>query len=261
VIIGGFVVSAGESKRVLIRAVGPSLISQGLSAGELLADPMIEVHKGAPVIASNDDWRDNGNAAEISATAAQIGAAALDASDSRSSALLLTLQPGVYSFVASGKAGSSGIVVVEIYDADAMSAASTFVNISTRAYASTGNRVTIGGFVVSGNASKQILIRAIGPTLNTQGISEVDVLADPMIELHDAGKGNVTIAMNDDWNQAANAASIVSTGARIGATPFEASDSKSSALLLTLQPGVYSFIASGKANASGIVLVEVYDAD
>lgn len=261
VMIGGFVVGAGQSKRVLIRAVGPSLASQGLSAGELLADPMIEVHKGVPVIASNDDWRDNENAAEITATAAQIGAAALDASDSKSSALLLTLQSGVYSFVTSGKAGSSGIVLLEVYDADATNAGSTFVNISTRAYATTGNGVTIGGFVLSGNTSKQVLLRAVGPTLTLNGIGQADALADPMIELHDAGKGNVTIATNDDWNQAANAASITSTGARIGATPFAASDSKSSALLLTLQPGVYSFVASGKANASGIVLVEVYDAD
>jgi hypothetical protein len=261
VVIGGFVVSTGESKRVLIRAVGPSLSSQGLSAGELLADPIIQVHKGAEVIASNDDWRENGNAADISATAAQIGAAALGASDSKTSAILLTLQSGVYSFVASGKAGTSGIVLVEVYDADATAAGSTFVNISTRAYSTTGNSVTIGGFVVSGTAPKQLLIRAVGPTLATQGIPAVDVLADPMIELHDAGKGNVTIATNDDWNQAANAAAIVSTGARIGATPFATSDSKSSALLLTLQPGVYSFIASGKTNTSGIVLVEVYDAD
>ena len=83
-------------------------------------------------------------------------------------------------------------------------------------------------------------------------------LLDPTIELH---QGAATLMTNDNWRDNANAGAITTTAARIGATPFEASDSKSSALLTTLQPGVYSFIASGKNNTSGIVLVEVYDAD
>src|SRR5690606_31056278 len=69
VMIGGFVVSGRGAKRVLIRAVGPSLTAQGLGQSEVLLDPMIEVHKGAPVIAWNDNWGDNANAAEIVATA------------------------------------------------------------------------------------------------------------------------------------------------------------------------------------------------
>jgi hypothetical protein len=103
-----------------------------------------------------------------------------------------------------------------------------------------------------------VLIRAVGPTLTTQGIGQSEVLADPSIELH---SGSAVIATNDDWGTNANASAIVTTGARIGATPFATTDTKSSALLLTLSPGVYSFIASGKGGTSGIVLVEVYDAD
>jgi hypothetical protein len=106
-----------------------------------------------------------------------------------------------------------------------------------------------------------VLLRAVGPTLTKQGIGQTDVLVDPTIELHDALHGNATIATNDNWGDNANATLITTTGARIGATPFDASDTKSSALLVTLQPGVYSFIASGKSATSGIVLVEVYDAD
>ncbi len=135
------------------------------------------------------------------------------------------------------------------------------MNISTRAFATTGNGVTIGGFVISGNAPKTVLLRAVGSTLTKQGIGQTEVLLDPTIELHDANHGNVVIATNDNWGDNTNAAEIVTTGARIGATPFDQGDAKSSALLLTLQPGVYSFIASGKASTSGIVLVEVYDAD
>src|SRR5690606_19658351 len=114
---------------------GPSLTAQGLGQSEVLLDPMIEVHKGAPVIASNDNWADNANAAEITATAAQIGALALPASDTASSALLLTLEPGVYSFIASGKNGGSGIVLLEVYDADVPVNDARFFNIATRAYA------------------------------------------------------------------------------------------------------------------------------
>ncbi len=264
VTIGGFVVSGTVPKRVLIRAVGPTLTSQGIGQSEVMLDPTIEVHDALhanAVIATNDNWADNSNAAEIASTTSLVGAAALLGSDSKSAALLVSLAPGVYSFIVNGKAGTSGIVLLEVYDADSAGGGSTFTNIATRAYASTGNSVAIGGFVVSGNAPKRILVRAVGPTLSTMGLTLPEVLADPVIELHDALHGNAVIANNDNWGDNANATDITSTGARIGATPLAGPDTKSSALLLTLQPGVYSFIASGKSGTSGIVLVEVYDAD
>jgi hypothetical protein len=258
VTIGGFVVSGSAPKRVLVRAVGPSLTNQGIGQSEVLLDPMIEVHQGSPVIASNDNWGDNTNAAEIASTAAQIGASAFLSTDSKSSAVLLSLNPGVYSFVASGKGGTSGVVLLEVYDADTSGGGSHFANIATRAFSTTGNGVTIGGFVVAGAAPKQVLMRAVGPTLTKQGIGQTEVLVDPTIELH---QGSPIIAINDNWGDNANSAAIMSTGARIGATPFDVADTASSALLLKLPPGVYSFIARGKADAPGIVLVEVYDAD
>jgi len=257
VTIGGFVVSGPNSKRVLIRAVGPTLTTQGLAASEVLADPTIDVYKGSAVIDKNDNWRDNANAADITATAAQIGASSLAASDTNSAALLIDLQPGVYSFVVNGKNATSGVVLLEVYDADG-GGTTKFVNIATRAYATTGNGVAIGGFVISGNGSKKVLIRALGPTLTKQGIETGEVLMDPTIELH---QGALVLESNDNWGTNANAAEILSTGSRIGASPIDSSDTTSSALLLNLQPGVYSFIASGKSGSSGIVLVEIYDAD
>jgi sugar lactone lactonase YvrE len=258
VMIGGFVVNGTVAKRVLVRAVGPSLTSRGISAADALLDPVIEVHRGAPILASNDNWGDNANASEIIATAAAIGAGPLDPGDTKSSALLLTLDPGVYSFIASGKASSSGVVLLEVFDADAAGSDTSFVNIATRAYSTTGNGVAIGGFVIAGPGMKQVMLRAVGPTLTTLGISQADVLMDPMIELH---RGIPVVEANDNWNASANAAEITATAARIGASPFAAGDTMSSALLITLPPGAYSYIASGKSNTSGIVLVEVYDAD
>ncbi|MEO6002116.1 MAG: PQQ-binding-like beta-propeller repeat protein [Opitutus sp.] len=257
VTIGGFVVSGSTSKRVLVRAVGPSLTSQGLGASEVLLDPTIDVYQGSTVIASNDDWGTNSNLAEIASTTQQIGANPIATGDSKSSALLLNLAPGVYTFVVNGKASSSGIVLLEVYDAD-VGLGSKFVNIASRAYCTTGNGVAIGGFVISGTVAKNVLIRAVGPTLVSQGISQAEVLVDPTIELH---QGAPIIGSNDNWTTNSNAAQIVSTGARIGAAPFDASDSTSAALLVSLQPGVYSFVASGKSSTSGIVLVEIYDAD
>ena len=84
----------------------------------MLADPVIDLYRGAVVIATNDNWSDNANAAAIGATAARVGAFPLATSDVQSSALLLTLPPGAYTLIARGKVDPSGIVLIEIYDAD-----------------------------------------------------------------------------------------------------------------------------------------------
>ncbi len=262
--IGGFVVSGNTPKQVLLRAVGPTLATLGVPSASILADPMITVYDarhGNAVVASNDDWVDNVNSADIVAAAARIGATALASTDTASSALLLTLQPGVYTFTAGGKGTNSGIVLVEVYDADAAAGGSKFVNIATRAYCATGDRVSIGGFVVSGTAPKRVLLRAMGPSLAAWGVASDAVLADPVITVYDARHGNAVVASNDNWVDNANSAEILATSARVGASPLAATDTTSSAALLTLQPGVYTFTAAGKGSSSGIVLVEVYDAD
>lgn len=258
VTIGGFVITGGVPKRVLIRAVGPSLSTQGIDASEVLADPVIEVHHGASIVATNDNWGDNQNAADITTVAHDFGAQPLAADDTKSAALLTTLNSGVYSFVVSGKGGTSGVVLLEVYDVDTGTPGGIFVNISTRANATTGNGVAIGGFVISGKVPKRVLLRAVGTTLTTQGIGTSEVLTDPVIELH---HGASIIASNDNWTTNDNAAAILTTSARIGATPLAFSDNKSSALLLSLPAGVYSFVAHGASNSTGIVLVEIYDAD
>ena len=254
--------SGTGSKRVLIRAVGPSLTSQGISAAEALQDPVVTVYdagKNNVAIATNDDWAVGNSAGEITQVGQQVGASALISSDTRSSALLLTLSPGVYSFIVTGKGASAGIVLLEVYDADAFSTGAKFANIATRAYAASGDRVTIGGFVISGNAPKRLLVRAVGPTLVKAGLGATEVLGDPKVEVHDAVNGNVVIATNDNWIDDGAQSAIVTAGARIGAMPLDTADVKTAGLLMTLLPGVYSFISSGPS--PGIVLVEIYDAD
>lgn len=263
VTIGGFVVEGSGPKKFLIRAVGPTLGTLGIPAADVLKDPFVEVHDSRTnaIIATNDNWGDNANAAQIPVTAQTVGATALAGSDAKSAALLLSMNPGVYTFVVKGQDGGSGIVLLEVYDAETANLTAKFMNIATRAYVKSGDRVAIGGFVVIGNAPKRVLVRAVGPTLGKYGLKPADLLADPVLELHDSMNDNAIITSNDDWGTNGNAAAIVTTGARIGATAIDASDTNSAALLLTLAPGVYTAIAKGKDDSSGIVLVEVYDAD
>ena len=117
VTIGGFVISGSAAMRVLVRAVGPTLIAAGISNAEALLDPVIRVYRGSSLIATNDDWTTNANQPELLTTASRIGAMPLSATDTKSAALLLSLPPAVYSFVTTGKDNTSGIVLIEAYNA------------------------------------------------------------------------------------------------------------------------------------------------
>jgi hypothetical protein len=134
-------------------------------------------------------------------------------------------------------------------------------SISARVFCGTGANVAIAGFSIPGPTSKRVLLRAIGPTLTTYGLSPADILADPMIELHDALNGNLTIALNDQVSDNANADDIAAAATRTGAAAVAPSDTTSAALLVTLPPGAYTFVTLGKNSSSGVVLMEVYDAD
>ena len=108
VMIGGFIVSEFQSVRAVIRVAGPSLAPFGLSPGELLQDPTLEIYNLAgQLIASSDNWRD-GDEAGIAATP-------YAPSDDREPAVILTLPPGEYTAIARGKNGTAGIALIEVY--------------------------------------------------------------------------------------------------------------------------------------------------
>lgn len=131
------------------------------------------------------------------------------------------------------------------------------VNISTRAAVGTiDTNPLIAGFVIAGTAPKTVLIRAIGPTLTQFGVT--NPLAAARLELfHDA----TAIASNSGWDNGATTttAAISSTGDRVGAFVLPAG-SKNAALLTTLEPGSYTAQVSSLDGATGVALVEVYDA-
>lgn len=133
--------------------------------------------------------------------------------------------------------------------------AAKFVNVSSRAQVGTGDGVLIAGFVVTGTTPRTVLVRAVGPTLGTYGVS--GVLADPQLDVTQLVSGvNVVIVSSDDWG---GVAQISAAAVAVGAFPFSSTTSKDAAVLVTLQPGVYSAKVSGVGGTTGNALVEVYE--
>jgi pectin methylesterase-like acyl-CoA thioesterase len=235
--IGGFIVTGSAPKKVIIRAIGPSLRASGLA--DALANPVLEVHGGAAnnLIATNDNWRDD-------AAAAELIAAELAPANDYESATVVTLSPGQYTAVVRGKNGGAGTALVEIYDGD-LAADAQLANISTLGFVGTADQVLIGGFVV-GTGSATVILRAVGPSLAAAGVD--NPVADPILELHDSN-GNVTT--NDDWRDDGGAGQIPAS--------LQPGDPRESALVVTLAPGQYTAIVHGKSDAGGMAVVEAYN--
>ncbi len=235
--IGGFIISGTDAKKVLIRGLGPTLTSFGVP--NALQDPVLELHDGSgAVVVGNDDWK--------IPQETDIAATGKAPPDDHESAILLTLQPGSYTVIESGKNGTSGVGLIEIYDLDAVANAH-LSNISTRGFVQTGANVMIGGFIVSGaNGSLNLIVRALGPSLAQFGVP--NPLPDPRLGLYDA---NGTLIMsNDNWKDSQQAA-IQNSG-------FQPPNDLDSAILVTLSTGNYTAIVTGKNGGTGVGLVEVY---
>ena len=114
----------------------------------------------------------------------------------------------------------------------------------------TGDNILIGGFIVTGNDPKQVLLRAIGPSMTVGGNPVPGRMADPTLELRDSN--GVLLTSNDNWKDSPERTQIEATG-------FQPSDDRESAILRTLAPAAYTAILRGKDNTTGIALVEVYD--
>jgi uncharacterized delta-60 repeat protein len=251
-LIAGFVVAGPGSKRVMLRASGPSLAALPFNLTGTLADPVLSVYNSAgTLIYTNDDWGSANDVPGIASAGTRLGAFTLQG-NSADAAGILNLSPGSYTAVVTGKAGATGIALVEVYEDDNLS--SRLINLSTRAYVGTDSSVAIPGIVVRGaGAPKKLLIRAVGPGLTPFGVSAV--LADPTIKITDST--GATIATNDDWETAANLADLNAATARV--TFPLAPGSKDSAVLVSVPPGGYTVQVGGVANTTGNVLVEVYE--
>jgi uncharacterized protein (DUF1800 family) len=239
VMIAGFVVGQGAPKKVLIRAVGPTLTT--LNVPGVLADPVLNLHDSAGgLLATNDNWQ-----GADAAIMTDVGAFALPAG-SKDAAIVTTLNPGAYTAIVSGTNSGTGVALVEVYD---VSGLSRLINISTRARVETGSGILISGLIVGPGAPRKILVRAIGPGLTGLGVS--GVLADPTLTLFNSTGGVIT--SNDNWN--ATDAALMS---QAGAFPL-AAGSKDAAMVVELSSGAYTVHVSGVNNTTGVALIEAYD--
>jgi Matrixin len=245
VLIGGFIIQGSQPIQVVVRGLGGTLASFGVS--NALFDPVIELHDANnTIIASNDDWFTSNDAQTICSYRR-------DPPNSIESALLVTLNPGRYTAIVKSysdaqQPAASGVALFEVYDLRTSS--SRLGNVSTRGQVGTGDGILIAGLIIGGSVAKPVVIRALGPTLAQPPFNVPGVLADPILQLKDAN-GNLVEA-NDDWQQSPDAAII-------SADRLAPTSAKESAMAATLTPGNYTALVSGVGGTTGTALVEVYD--
>ena len=241
VAIGGFIVTGTQPKKVIVRAIGPSLPVTGT-----LVDPMLTLYgPGGVLIASNDDWRTSQEAEIIAST--------VPPTDDLEAAIVATLPAsptGIgYTAVMGGFNDTTGIGLVEAYDLDP-AADSKLANISTRGLVETGNDVLIGGIIVLGSDAQKVIVRAIGPSLGDAGVT--GTLPDPTLELHDSD--GALLASNDNWRDTQEAEIMASSVA-----PNSDLESAIVATLPASPSGIgYTAIVRGVNESTGVALVEFY---
>jgi hypothetical protein len=249
--IGGFIITGSDPKRVLVRGIGPSLANSGVP--NALADPTLELRDArGQLIASSDDWCTPPSApttptGPIPENCDQIIATGLAPTDDLESVILITLNPGAYTAILSGKNNTSGVALVEVYDLNSATTDSKVANISTRAFVETDSNGVIAGFILGGNGGDDsVVLRGIGPSLPVS-----NALANPTLELHNSN-GALVIA-NNDWQDDPAQATIISAA---GLAP---TNNLESGIAATLAPGFYTALLAGQNNTTGVGLVEVYD--
>lgn len=231
--------SVAGNSTILARAAGPSLGVLGVAGS--MADPRLELYDGSALVAQNDNWA---NGVGLAAAFSNVGAFPFANAGSLDAALLQTIG-GSRTVQLKGTGG--GVALVELYDTGD-GAASRLVNISARNQVGTGDNILIVGFVLAGEGSRNVLIRAVGPQLAAFGVT--GTLADPRLEVF---RGSTSVAINDNW-EAASAATFAAVGA-FGL----AAGSRDAALVTLLTPGAYTVQVSGVNNAVGEALVEIYE--
>ncbi len=232
-LIGGFIITGTQPKRVIVRAIGPSLPFSGS-----LADPTLELRDSSgTLIRSNDNWRSDQEAEIIGTT--------IPPGDDLESAIvaILPANNSAYTATVRGANNGTGIGVVEAYDLN-RAVNSKLANISTRGLVQTGDNVLIGGLIVLGQTPVRVIVRAIGPSLPVTG-----ALANPTLELRDGNGG--LIDANDNWRS--------DHEAEIIATTIPPSNDQESAIVRNVAPGNYTAIVRGVNDSTGVGVVEAYN--
>jgi hypothetical protein len=236
---------SGAGKDVLVRAAGPSLGALGVPG--TMVDPRLAVFTTAspPVqIAQNDNWL--GNAA-VDAAIRALGAFPFVSTASLDAALVTNIVGGRTVQVSGSTAGN---VIVEAYDAGPGNTA-RFTSIAARNFVGTGGDILIAGFTIDGTGSKNLLIRAAGPSLGALGVP--GTLVDPKLEIFTATAVPVKVAENDNFAGAVD--TLARTLGGFGFVP----GARDAAILVSLPAGGYTVQVSGLNNGTGEAIIEVYE--
>jgi uncharacterized protein YkwD len=236
-LIAGIILTGTQDKKVIIRAIAPSLGIPGQ-----LANPTLQLFSGQTSLGFNDDWM-NSTPADKQA----ILDSGIPPTNNLEAAIVRTLPANSagYTAVVRGANNTTGIAVVEVYDLD-RSVDSKLANISTRGFVQTGDNALFAGTIVVGAAPQKVVVRAIGPSLNLVG-----KMLDPILELRNAN--GTVIRANDNWRIGGQETEIMQSGVA-PTNDFE------SALIevLPANGASYSAIVRGAGNTTGIAVVEVY---
>ncbi len=135
------------------------------------------------------------------------------------------------------------------------------VNISTLARVAPGSDALVSGFVISGASNRNVLVRAVGPTL--AAFSVTDALKQPVLSVY---QGDRLLATNSAWGKPTatvsartSAEGLLDAFDRAGAFRLVDESSLDTALVLSLPPAAYTVQVKSGDGTGGAVLLEVYD--
>ena len=234
VLIGGFIIQGDAAKKVIVRALGPSLPPNVPSR---LQDPTLELYGPNGLVAENNNWR--------TTQEQEIRDTGIPPADDREAAIVATLPAGAYTALVRGLDSTTGVGLVEVYDIQPQPN-TALVNIATRGFVQRGDDVMIGGLIVAGDTPRRVIVRGIGPSLQQSGVS--NALQDPVLQLFD-GNG-VLIGENNDWRS--------NQEQEIIATTIPPSDNREAAIVAEFRPGNYTAVLYGNGDTIGVGSVEAY---
>ncbi|HEY0944186.1 MAG TPA: delta-60 repeat domain-containing protein [Opitutaceae bacterium] len=259
IFIMGFIISGTGDKRVLLRAAGPSLTYYGVD--RVAGAPTLALYDNAGNrLLTNEGW---GGDAALCTLFAQSGAFPFDLA-SVDAAIAVTLPPGAYTIHVRDRYGLGGTVLTEVYDVGTEAQQpQRLINLSGRGTSATGEGVFIGGFVLGGDEAHDVLVRGLGPELTKFGVT--GPIPDPTLTLYNVA--STVIASNDDWATPvtldpaypAGTASEVADAMFVSGASSLATDAKDSALLLNMQPGLYTLHIGSKDGNAGVSMIEIFE--
>jgi hypothetical protein len=248
-LITGFFVQGSAAKDYLVRGVGPTLDLFGVTG--FMVDPRLDFFSGQVPLRANDNWGEAEPGLSPADTAAAVSAFSLPPG-SKDAAMVLALAPGLYSAHLRGADGGGGVALFEVYDAIGGDSTNRLVNLSLRGEVGAGENVLIVGLVVGGTHPTRILVRAVGSGLAGFGVP--GVLARPSMSVF---RNRDLLRSNTGWTTEGLAYDLAVAAESVAAFPL-AEESSDCAMILVVDPGLYTIQVSGVGGTTGEALVETY---